>query len=79
MACGCPVVSSNRAACPEVVGDAGLVVNPDDVMAIAAAIARVLDHEAVRADLQERGLARSRLFTWKEAARRTLAVLREVA
>jgi len=77
MACGCPVVSSDRTACPEVVGDAGLLVNPDDVMGIAAATARVINQEALRADLRERGLARSRLFTWKETARRTLAVLRE--
>jgi glycosyltransferase involved in cell wall biosynthesis len=76
MACGCPLVSSDRTACPEVVGNAGLLVNPDDVMAIAAAIARILDQDAVRTELRERGLARSRLFTWEETARRTLAVLR---
>ncbi len=79
MACGCPVVSSDRTACPEVVGAAGLLVDPEDVTAIAAAIARVLDDEALRADLRDRGLARSRLFTWGESARRTLAVLREAA
>jgi glycosyltransferase involved in cell wall biosynthesis len=79
MACGCPVVSSNRTACPEVVGRAGLLVDPEDVMAIATAIARILDDEALRADLRERGLARSRLFTWDESARRTLGVLREAA
>jgi len=79
MACGCPVVSSDRTACPEVVGNAGLLVNPEDVMAIAAAIARVVDQETLREDLRDRGLARSRLFTWKETAVRTLAVLREAA
>ena len=79
MACGCPVVSSDRAACPEVVGTAGLLVDPEDVAAIAEAIARVLDDEALRADLRDRGLARSRLFTWDESARRTLGALREAA
>lgn len=79
MACGCPVVSSNRTACPEVVGSAGLLVDPEDVPAMGAAIARILDDDTLRADLRERGLARSRLFTWREAARRTLAVLREAA
>jgi glycosyltransferase involved in cell wall biosynthesis len=79
MACGCPVVSSDRTACPEVVGTAGLLVDPEDVMAIAAAIARLLDDEALRADLRDRGLARSRLFTWGESARGTLGVLREAA
>jgi glycosyltransferase involved in cell wall biosynthesis len=79
MACGCPVVSSDRTSCPEVVGTAGLLVDPEDVTAIAAAIARVLDDDALRADLRDRGLARSRLFTWQETARQTLAVLREAA
>ena len=79
MACGCPVVSSDRTACPEVVGTAGLLVDPEDETAIAAAIARVLDDEALRVDLRERGLARSRLFTWEESARRTLGVLRDAA
>ena len=77
MACGCPVVSSDRTACPEVVGTAGLLVDPEDETAIAAAIAGVLDDEALRVDLRERGLARSRLFTWEESARRTLGVLRD--
>ena len=79
MACGCPVVSSDRTACPEVVGTAGLLVDPEDVAGIATAIAQILDDEALRADLRERGLARSRLFTWAESARRTLSVLREAA
>jgi len=64
-------------ACPEVVGTAGLLVDPEDVTAIAAAITRILDDGALRADLSERGLARSQLFTWRETARKTLAVLRE--
>ncbi len=64
MACGCPVVSSDRTACPEVVGAAGLLVDPEDLTAIAAATARVIDDEALRADLRDRGLARSRRFTW---------------
>jgi glycosyltransferase involved in cell wall biosynthesis len=79
MACGCPVVSSDRTACPEVVSTAGLLVDPEDVVAIATAIARVLDDEALRADLRQSGLARSRLFTWRESARQTLGVLREAA
>jgi glycosyltransferase involved in cell wall biosynthesis len=79
MACGCPVVSSDRTSCPEVVGTAGLLVDPEDVMAIATAIARILDDDALQADLRDRGLARSRLFTWGESARRTLGVLQDAA
>jgi glycosyltransferase involved in cell wall biosynthesis len=79
MACGCPVVSSDRTSCPEVVGTAGLLVDPEDVMAIATAIARILDDDALRMDLRDRGLVRSQLFTWGESARRTLGVLRDAA
>ena len=79
MACGCPVVSSDRTACPEVVGEAGLLVDPEDATAMAAAIARILGDEDLRAELRQRGLARSRLFTWGETARRTLAVLHGAA
>jgi hypothetical protein len=67
MACGCPVVSSNRTACPEVVGTCRLLVDPEDVKGIAEVIARLVDDEALRADLRNRGLARSRLFTWEES------------
>jgi glycosyltransferase involved in cell wall biosynthesis len=79
MACGCPVVSSDRTACPEVVGSAGLLVDPEDVTAVATAIARIRDDQVLRADLRDRGLARSRMFTWGESARRTLGVLRDAA
>jgi len=76
MACGCPVVSSDRAALPELVQDAGLLVDAERVDALAATIARVLGDAALRAELGERGLVRSRQLTWPEAARRTLAVYR---
>jgi glycosyltransferase involved in cell wall biosynthesis len=78
MACGTPVVASTEGALPEVLGDAGLLVLPTDVEAIAAAVARVLTDERLRADLRQRGLARAREFTWERTARETLAVYREV-
>jgi glycosyltransferase involved in cell wall biosynthesis len=79
MACGTPVVSSNRTALPELVGDAGLLVDPERVDAIADAMARVLGDRDLARDLAERGLARSRRFSWSETASRTLAVYREAA
>ncbi len=68
MALGVPVVVSNRGALPEVVGDAGLQISPDDTRALAAAIAAVLDDPARAADLSARGLARAAGFTWDAAA-----------
>jgi glycosyltransferase involved in cell wall biosynthesis len=76
MACGCPVVSSDRPALPELVRDAGLLVDAGRVDALAAGIARVLADAPLRTELRERGLARSRQLTWHEAARRTLATYR---
>jgi glycosyltransferase involved in cell wall biosynthesis len=70
--CGTPVVASNRAALPEIVGDAGLLVEPNDPEALAGALARVLADGALRAELRERGLARARQFSWQRAARETL-------
>ncbi len=74
MACGVPVVSSNAASLPEVVGNAALLVPPDDAEALAAAIRRVLDDEALQAEMRARGLERAKRFTWEETARRTAEI-----
>jgi glycosyltransferase involved in cell wall biosynthesis len=72
MKCGAPVITGNRTSLPEVVGDAGLMVDPFDKEAIAGAIARLIDDAALRESLRERGLERARLFDWRETARLTL-------
>jgi glycosyltransferase involved in cell wall biosynthesis len=73
MRTGTPVIASDRSAHPELVGDAGLLVDPYDVAAIAAAMARLADDVALRRTLAERGLARSRGFTLAAQARALLA------
>jgi glycosyltransferase involved in cell wall biosynthesis len=73
MACGAPVVASNATSLPEVVGDAGVLVDPDDVGAIAQALLRVLEDTAYRKLLRERARARAREFSWEKTARRTFA------
>lgn len=78
MACGTPVVSSDRTALPELVGEAGLLVDPWSIDGLAAAMARLLDDPALAGDLGEKGLERSRRYTWADTARRTLDVYREV-
>jgi glycosyltransferase involved in cell wall biosynthesis len=77
MACGTPVVTSNRGALAELVGDAAMVVDPESVDALAEAMTRVLTDAPLAADLGRRGLERSRRFSWRETARRTLEVYRE--
>lgn len=71
MSLGIPVVASRRGALPEVVGDAGLLVEPDEPGEIAAAIERVLAEPGLAARLSALGRERARLFTWRTCAELT--------
>lgn len=77
MACGTPVVASNITSLPEVVGSAGLLVDPRDAQAIADAIACVLSDPALAGELRRRGLERATMFSWEKAARETATVYQE--
>ncbi|MCM3880596.1 MAG: glycosyltransferase family 4 protein [Vicinamibacterales bacterium] len=68
MAAGVPVVASDRGALPEVVGDAGLLVDPQDTAALVNALERIISDDVLRANLSRRGLERARQFTWTRAA-----------
>jgi glycosyltransferase involved in cell wall biosynthesis len=78
MACGTPVMASNRSSLPEVVGDAGLLVDPLNIDALAAALSRLLRDAGLRRELSAQGLARARRFTWARAAKETLTTYRRV-
>ncbi len=79
MACGVPVIATTGGALPEVVGDAGVLVPPQDSRALAAAIEDLLDHPEKAAHLGEQGYRRVQAhFTWRRAAEKTAAVYREV-
>jgi glycosyltransferase involved in cell wall biosynthesis len=78
MACGIPVVASKVASLPEVVGEAAVFVDPEDVGSIAEAMARVFADDALAKELRSRGLARARLFSWERTAREVQAILRAV-
>jgi glycosyltransferase involved in cell wall biosynthesis len=75
MACGAPVVASERGALPEVVGDAGVLVDPEDEGALAAALTRVLAGELDRAALAQAGLARAATFTRERTAGRVVDLM----
>ena len=78
MACGCPVVCSNASSLPEVAGDAGVLVDPDDIEHLAAAMAKVLSEPDLRRELRDHGLIRASRFSWDRTARETIAVYRRV-
>lgn len=78
MACGVPVVAAARGSLPEILGGAGLLIDPEEPDDLAEALKRVLTDEGLRSDLATRGLARASEFTWTETARQTLAVYRRV-
>lgn len=78
MACGTPVVVSGAGALPEVVGEAGVIVDPGSPDDLAAAVGWVLGNPAFRAELCRRGLARASAFTWERAAQETLAIYERV-
>lgn len=77
MACGTPVICSNRGSLPEVVGEAALLVEPE-VDEIAAGLERIWKDEQLRAELRRRGLQRAASFSWEKTAAETLNVYKEV-
>ncbi|MCC7368482.1 MAG: glycosyltransferase family 4 protein [Chloroflexi bacterium] len=78
MACGTPVVSSWASSLPEVVGDAGRLVDPSDVEGLSAALCELMNDETLRAELSAAGLARAATFSWRRMAEETVQVYREV-
>ncbi len=77
MACGTPVVASSTSCFPEILGDAAVLVDPYDEVALARAILTSVSDERLRGQLREAGLARARRFTWRATAEKTLALYRE--
>ena len=78
MASGTPVVTSGVSSLPEVVGDAAVIVNPENVFDIARGIQEVLLDEALRRELIQKGYAQVAKFSWERAARQVLEIYQEV-
>jgi glycosyltransferase involved in cell wall biosynthesis len=78
MSLGVAVITSNVTSLPEITGDATLSVTPEDVDALAEAMLRLQDDSALHADLKQRALARSKLFSWEKTAREVLDVYERV-
>jgi glycosyltransferase involved in cell wall biosynthesis len=78
MACGLPVVASNVASLPEVVGDAGQLIDPHDVDELTVSMWRVLNDSELREQMREKGLRQAGRFSWERAARETMDIYQKV-
>lgn len=74
MSCGVPVITCNTSCFPEVVGDAGLMVEPGNVSPMGEAILRVISDSTLSRQMVNKGLQRAAQFTWERTARQTLQV-----
>ena len=79
MACGCPAVTSNTSSLSEVVGDAGIMVDPYDTDSLAQAMRQVLTNNELRADMVRKGLEQAKKFSWEKAAEQTQEVYNKMA
>lgn len=77
MQCGCPVITSSVSALPEVIGDAGLTVDPQDPVALRKAYKMMYTDAGFREECSRKGLERAGLFSWKKCADMILSVITE--
>ncbi len=78
MACGIPVITSNTSSLPEVIDNAGIMVDPDDVNSLCEAMYNVLKDKELWHNMSNKGLERSKLFSWKGTAKKILEIYDEV-
>ena len=77
MACGTPVVTSGVSSLPEITGDAALLIDPNNEQSLASAMVEIVSDDLLRAELREKGIARAKRFTWRDAAEKTLRLYQE--
>ena len=78
MACGTPVIASNTASLPEVVGAAGIIINPRDIDSLTNAIYKVLHSKSIQDKMIINGITQAKKFSWKKCARETLEVYKSL-
>jgi glycosyltransferase involved in cell wall biosynthesis len=78
MACGCPIISSNISSLPEVVGNAGVLIDPHDSDTLTHEIHRLLVNNDLKSELSKKSLERARIFSWKKTAKETWEVYEKV-
>ncbi|MCB4792729.1 MAG: glycosyltransferase family 4 protein [Elusimicrobia bacterium] len=78
MASGCPVITSNSSSMPEVVGDAGIMTDAQDIDRLSNAIYKVISDEGLRKKMIEKGIARSKIFSYEKTVRETVNIYNDV-
>lgn len=78
MACGTPVITSNTTSLPEVVGEAGITIDPTNIDTLTNEMYEILTNKGLREDLSKRGLKRSKIFNWNESAKKTLKIYEQM-
>lgn len=78
MACGTPVITSNTSSLPEVVGNAGIMIDPKNIQELTDAMYNVLKNPELEKELSKKGLKRAKMFSWEKTAKETLKVYEEV-
>lgn len=78
MSCGCPVVVSNVSSLPEIVKDAGIIVNPYSLEETFTIILKILSDEETKSNLRKKGIERSKFFSWEKCAKETLEVYKNL-
>jgi glycosyltransferase involved in cell wall biosynthesis len=78
MSCGCPVIASNISSMPEVVGDAGILIDPYSEENIERSILMVLEKDNLRNELKEKSLNRASYFSWENTAKEVLKCFYEI-
>lgn len=78
MQCGVPVIASNSSSLPEVVGDAGILVDPRDEDSLCQAMIELLNNQNICEQLSQAGIMRSKLFNWEKTAKQTLEIYQQI-
>ena len=78
MACGVPVIAANSSSLPEVVGDAGILIDPYNAEELADAIEKIYKNPDLHQEMSDKGLKQARKFSWEKCAKETLSVYEEV-
>lgn len=77
MACGTPVITSNLASLPEVVGDAAILIDPYNTEELADAMSMIANDSRLQQTLQIAGLKRAQQFTWEKTGQQTVDILKQ--